>query len=82
MWVYDSQGVSDVLVYDDVPVSMATNSWTPGLLQTGTEYTLAVSVFEAKDPQAGPSLPTKTVWGDTFEYGLLIEYSNDIGFTT
>jgi hypothetical protein len=80
MWVYDA--ITDEDIYESVPVSMSTTSWVPGPLLANHSYELAVSVYEAKNPQTGPSLPTMTIWGDTFEYGLLIEYSNDIGFIT
>lgn len=82
MWVYDSQGVTDVLVYESVPVTMTTNSWSPGPLQPATEFILAVSVFKAKDLEVGPAFPIETVDGDEFEYCLSIEYCNDLGFTT
>ena len=80
MWVWDP--VADEDKYGDVPVSMDTNSWQPGSLLSNHTYELEVSVFGVKDGEAGPSLPTKMIDGDTFAYGLLIEHINMIEFTT
>jgi len=64
------------------PASMDTTSWTPGPLLNGREYELDVSVINVKDLQSGPAFPTMTVDGDEFQYSLIIEYLNDIKFTT
>ncbi len=80
MWLWDPVTQDDV--YENVPVSMDTLAWQPGPLDPGYDYGLDVSVFRAKggDPGPPPTLPTMTVGGDTFEYGLLIEYLNEINF--
>ena len=82
MWLWDPVTYEDV--YGDVPVSMNTLDWTPGSLEPSHDYHLEVSVFRVKDGQPGPTLPTTTGTdvGDTFEYALLIEYLNEIEFTT
>jgi hypothetical protein len=49
------------------------------------EYELGVSVLSVKDIQiidGEPVLPTMTLDDDTFAYGLLIDYENEITFTT
>ena len=81
MWVLDP---TDDDVYGDVPVSMGITLWQPGVLDPNHTYELEVSVFNVKDGQPGPSLPTKDmdIGGDTFVYGLLIEHINMIEFTT
>lgn len=69
--------------YENVPVSMDTTSWGPlGPLDTNHTYDLEVSVINVKDLQPGPAFPTMTVGSDEFEYGLWIEYLNEIEFTT
>jgi len=74
--------VTDEDLYWDAPVSMTTPSWTPGPLQAGHEYWLEVSVLEVKD-WVGPDWPTETtVGGDEFRYSPMIEYLNEIEFTT
>jgi len=78
-WLWDSD--TDVDVDWDVPVSITT-SWAPVSLLPSNEYGLEVSVINFKDPVAGPAFPTATVGGDTFAYGLWIEYLNEIEFTT
>jgi len=82
MWLWDPDTYEDV--YGDVPVSMGTLNWTPGSLEPDHDYHLEVSVFRVKDGLPGPALPTTTGTdvGDTFEYALLIEYMNEIEFTT
>ena len=80
MWLLDV--VADMDIDWDGPVSMDTNSWSPDSLDPGKNYELEVSVFEVKNPQEGPALPTDTVNSDLFTYGLLIEYNNMIEFTT
>ena len=61
---------------------MTTLSWTPGPLLPNHEYGLDVSVYTVKNLQPGPAWPTMTVGGDTFAYGIKIEYLNMIDFTT
>jgi len=81
VWLVDVAADEDIYMMD-IPVSMDTNSWSPGLLDPGQDYELEVSVFEVKNPQEGPALPTDIVNSDQFTYGLLIEYNNIIEFTT
>jgi len=90
-WTVDSgagHALSMSLVYDyeeiywDAPVPMETLSWQPGLLEPQYNYWLEVSVCRIKDGQPGPALPTMTVDGDVFEYGLAVDYCNEIEFTT
>jgi hypothetical protein len=72
-------------IYSDAPVPMETLSWQPGLLESQHNYWFEVSVFMIKDPQYGPGglvLPTMTVDGDIFEYGLAVDYCNEINFFT
>ena len=80
MWVWDT--VEDKDLYEEVPVSMDTTSWSPGLMDPNHTYELEVSVINIKDGLPGPALPTMTVDSDEFEYGLLIEYCNCIEFAT
>ena len=80
MWLSD--GVTDELIYENVPVSTTTESWSPGTLQPYHYYDLTVSVFNAKDLGIGPALPTKTVGDDQFKYCLMNEYLNETKFTT
>lgn len=80
MWLWDPTIGEDV--YQDVPVPMDTLSWAPGALDPNNDYFLEVSVFGVKDAQPGPALPIMTINDDTFAYGLLIEYCNEIEFTT
>ncbi len=80
MWLWDPVAGDDVDW--DAPVSMGTTSWGPlGPLDSGHDYGLEVSVFEVKD-LIGGGLPIMTVGGDEFKYGLMIEYMNEIEFTT
>ena len=68
--------------YWDAPVSMTTSSWTPGTLQSGRGHELEVTVLEVKD-WVGPDWPTATTTGgDLFACCLMIEYLNEINFTT
>ncbi len=69
-------------IYKNVPVPMDTLSLQPGPLEPQRNYWLRVSVFMVKDPQSGPDEPTMTVDGDMFKYGLVMEYFNQIEFTT
>jgi hypothetical protein len=80
MWVCDADTEEDV--YWNDPVPMDTPDWTPGTLLPSHEYGLEVSVFNIKDLEPGPVLPTKNVEGDDFVYDLEIEYYNDVHFTT
>lgn len=80
MWLYDPNASDDI--YEDVPVPMDTLSWAPGALDPNHNYFLEVSVFGVKDALPGPALPIMTVNDDTLAYGLLIEYCNEIEFTT
>jgi hypothetical protein len=80
LWVQDFS--SDYEAYIGGLVSMTTLSWTPGPLLPNHEYGLDVSVYTIKDLQPGPAWPTMTVSGDTFAYGIKIEYLNMIDFTT
>ncbi len=77
MWVEDPY--TGEAFYENVPVSMTTTSWAPGPLLPSHDYEFDVSVFNVKNP---PAFPTMTVGSDTFTYGLLIEYCNDVEFTT
>jgi len=69
-------------IYENVPVLMDVLFWQPGPLEPQRNYWLRVSVFMVKDPQSGPDEPTMTVDGDMFKYGLVMEYFNEIEFTT
>jgi len=82
MWLWDPIANKDIDW--DVPVSMGTTSWGPlGPLDPNHAYDLEVSVFAVDDPQPGPGLPIRwTDNGDDFTCGLLIEYINEIEFTT
>ena len=80
MWVWDE--VTDEDKYWYAPATMDTLSWEPGPLDHGHEYWLEVSVFRIKDPPTEFGLPTMTVNGDTFGYAFMIEYCNEVGFTT
>lgn len=82
LWMSLLDCVVDENIYESFPASMTTLSWTPGPLQPNHEYELEVSVINVKNLQPGPELPTMTANGDTFEYCLMIEYYNDIEFTT
>ncbi len=73
--------VADDDVYDYIPAPMDTNSWTPGPLDPSHTYELEVSVFKVKGLVEG-KLPILTVGDDMFEYALLMEHINEIGFTT
>ena len=74
---------NDEVFYIDAPVSISSTSWTPGLLLYGYEYELDVSVMNIKDWAGGPEFPTMTDYtGDTFSYSYMIEYLNEIVFTT
>jgi hypothetical protein len=74
---------NDEVVYLEAPVSISSTSWTPGSLQYGYEYELDVSVMNIKDWAGGPTFPTMTDdTGDTFFYSYMIEYLNEIVFTT
>ncbi|MHC4537859.1 MAG: hypothetical protein ACYS6K_28335, partial [Planctomycetota bacterium] len=78
MWLdYD-----DEAIYENGPVPMGTTSWQPGPLNPELNYWLYVSVYEIKDWAGGPGWPTMIVDGDEFEYVLLMEYCNEISFTT
>jgi len=69
-------------LYWDEPVSMTTPSWTPGPLQSGLGHRLEVSVLKVKD-WVGPDWPIATTdGGDDFGYSPMIEYLNEINFTT
>jgi hypothetical protein len=80
MWLYDPITHTDI--YGDAPVAMDTLSWAPGPLTPNNLYGLEVSVFNVMNGQPGPALPTMNVGGDVFQYGLMIEHMNMIGFTT
>jgi len=82
LWMSLLDCVVDENIYESVPASMGTLSWSPGSLQPNHYYDLTVSVFNAKDLGIGPTLPTMNIGGDTFEYCLMIEYLNEITFTT
>jgi hypothetical protein len=74
---------NDEVVYIDAPVSISSTSWTPGPLLYGYEYELDVSVMNIKDWADGLEFPTMTDYtGDTFSYSLMVEYLNEIVFTT
>ena len=74
---------NDEVVYFDAPVSISSMSWTPGSLLVDHEYELDVSVMNIKDWADGPAFPTTTDdMGDTFSYSYMIEYLNEIVFTT
>ena len=81
MWLYDA--ASDQDVFGNEPAPMTTLSWGPlGSLIPTHDYGLDVSVINVKDLLSGPAFPSMTVGGDTFQYGLWIEYLNNIEFTT
>ncbi|MHC4489499.1 MAG: hypothetical protein ACYS9C_17705 [Planctomycetota bacterium] len=74
--------ITDEDLYWDAPVLMTTTSWTPGSLIAGREYGLDVSVLEVKG-WGGPDWPTAMTSGsDEFAYSPMIEYLNEINFTT
>ncbi len=73
---------ADTIIYWDAPVSTTTTSWTPSALLASREYLFMVSVFNVKNWGGGSEFPTMTVDGDVFEYSLMIEYLNEINFTT
>ena len=78
--------LSDVITDEDLywndPVLMTTTSWTLGPLLAGREYRLDVSVCEVKG-WVGPNWPIATTSGsDGFTYSPMIEYLNEINFTT
>lgn len=81
--VFDGSSDADNLVYIEPLMSISSTSWTPGPLSAGQEYDLAVSVANIKDLEDGPAFPTMTdTTGDTFSYTLMIEYLNEIAFST
>ncbi len=80
IWLWDEDADGDV--YWHVPASMTTFSCAPGLLEPDHVYDLEVSVINVKNLIDGPAFPTMTVDSDQFQYGLWIEYLNEIEFTT
>ncbi|MBA7669000.1 hypothetical protein ES703_77124 [subsurface metagenome] len=80
MWLWDPITHEDA--YWVVPVPMDTLSWQPGLLKSGHDYDLEVSVFKVKSGLPGLTLPTMEAGGDEFTYVLMMEYLNEIEFTT
>ena len=81
--VFDGSSDADNLVYLEPLMSISSTSWTPGPLSAGQEYDLAVSVANIKDLEDGQAFPTMTdTTGDTFSYTLMIEYLNEIAFST
>ncbi|PKL47628.1 MAG: hypothetical protein CVV39_05520 [Planctomycetes bacterium HGW-Planctomycetes-1] len=69
--------------YENLLASMDTLSWGPlGPLKPNHTYELEISVINIKDIEPGPALPTMTLSGDEFKYGLWIEYLNEMEFTT
>ena len=73
--------IDDEIYWDDI-ASITTTSWTPGSLLAGRAYELDVYLINVKNLESGPAFPTMIVDGDQFEYALMIEYLNEITFTT
>jgi len=73
--------VADDTVYFLAPAPLTMDSWSPGPLLPSHPHDLNVDVSTIKD-WTGSGLPTMTVGSDTFAYGLIFTYFNEIAFVT